>query len=154
MPMRITPAVPADIGALQPLRSALWPGSHVEELLGPQAARAYDADYRIFLAHDEVDALIGFAEMTLRHDPVNGCETSPVAFLEGIYVVPGHRRQGIARALVEAAADWGYARGAREFASDTALDNALGHAFHHALGFEETERVVYYRRLLAGRRAS
>ena len=27
---------------------------------------------------------VGFAEASLRHDYVNGCETSRVAFLEGI----------------------------------------------------------------------
>jgi aminoglycoside 6'-N-acetyltransferase I len=152
--MRIGSASPQDVAALQPLRAALWPDSHVDELLGVHAARAHDADYRIFLARDEAGALIGFAEMTLRRDPVNGCRHCPVAFLEGIYVLPEHRRQGIARALVEAAADWGYARGAREFASDTPLGNELGKAFHAALGFSETERVIYYRRALSGPRPS
>jgi aminoglycoside 6'-N-acetyltransferase I len=148
--MRISSANPQDVAALQPLRAALWPGSHVADLLGPDAARTHDADYRIFLAWDEDGALIGFAEMTLRRDHVNGCTHCPVAFLEGIYVVPEQRRHGVARALVEAAADWGVARGAREFASDTPLGNALGQAFHTSLGFTETERVIYYRRALGG----
>lgn len=33
-------------------------------------------------------------------------------------------------------------------ASDALLDNAGSHAFHEAVGFEETERVVYFRKSL------
>jgi aminoglycoside 6'-N-acetyltransferase I len=148
--MRITSAEPGDVAALQPLRAALWPHSDAGDLLSVHAARTNDADYRIFLAWDDAGELIGFAEMTLRRDHVNGCDHCPVAFLEGIYVLPAQRRHGVARALIEAAAGWGHARGARELASDTPLDNALGQAFHHGLGFSETERVVYYRRALTG----
>ncbi len=54
-----------------------------------------------------------------------------------------------ARALVETAAGWGRALGASEFASDALLDNVASHAFHRAIGFEETDRVVYFRRVLA-----
>ena len=35
-----------------------------------------------------------------------------------------------------------------EIASDAQLENVEGHAFHTAIGFEETERVVYFRRRL------
>ncbi|AGI25691.1 aminoglycoside N6'-acetyltransferase [Pseudomonas sp. ATCC 13867] len=69
-------------------------------------------------------------------------------FLEGIYVAESARRQGVARALVRAVQVWGVARGCRDFASDAALDNHASHALHRALGFVETERVVYFRKPL------
>ena len=65
--------------------------------------------------------------------------------LEGIYVTPGFRRQGLARAMAERIGDWGRAQGCREFASDALLGNPDSQAFHTAIGFAETERVVYFR---------
>ena len=50
-----------------------------------------------FLCEDDAGVVAGFAEASLRRDYVNGCETSPVAFLEGIFVVPSRRRRGVAR---------------------------------------------------------
>jgi aminoglycoside 6'-N-acetyltransferase I len=148
--MRIMRATPADLPLIGPLRSALWPDSDPAELDEIAARIAGPApDHLVLIAQGE-GAAIGFAEVALRRDYVNGCEGSPVAFLEGIYVDKAYRRRGIARALADAASEWGNSRGAAEFASDALLDNSASHAFHAALGFEETERVVYFRRLIAG----
>ena len=102
-----------------------------------------------FIASSGSGEPLGFAEAAIRTDYVNGTETSPVAFLEGIYVVPEARRQGIAAELVDAVIDWGRDAGCRELASDALLDNETGHRAHRALGFEETERVVYFRKSIA-----
>ena len=95
---------------------------------------------------EQAGKVIGFAEVSLRRDYVNGCETSPVAFLEGIYVLPDHRRAGAGRALAAAAERWGRAHGCRELASDALLENDASRGFHAGAGFEETERVVYFRK--------
>ena len=105
------------------------------------------ARYAQFVAYESGRA-VGLAEVALRADYVNGTESSPVAFLEGLYVEPARRRSGIARALVREGARWARQRGCTEFASDALLDNAASHAVHRALGFEETERVVFFRRRL------
>jgi aminoglycoside 6'-N-acetyltransferase I len=84
------------------LRCALWP-DQLEHL------HRSDAEALLHRAGEAVTFLarapecIGFAELTLRHDYVNGCDTSPVAFLEGIYVKPEWRRRGVATALCSAA---------------------------------------------------
>lgn len=137
--------------ALAALRAALWPdddaGAHLREALDalgqPDRAVAY-------LAVDASGAAVGFAEATLRHDYVNGTDDSPVGFLEGLYVVPAWRRRGVGRALVAAVEDWTRARGCAELASDAHWDNAASHAAHAAYGFEETERVVYFRKRMSG----
>ena len=90
----------------------------------------------------------GLVEVALRNDYVNGTKSSPVAFLEGVYVVPAERRRGIARLLMAAAEGWARARGCVEFASDASLADQSSHAMHRAVGFEETERVVYFRKVL------
>ena len=72
-----------------------------------------------------------------------------MAILEGIYVEPWARRQGAARALVEAVEAWAQEKGCSELASDALLESAESHRMHAGLGFEETERVVYFRKELA-----
>jgi len=129
------------------LRRALWPDDTEEgELSGMADTLARGHHVRLAVTSDG-DA-VGFVEASKRVDYVNGTSSSPVAFLEGLYVVPGFRRRGVARALVESAVQWAGAEGCRELASDSLLSNAAAHAAHRALGFEETERVVYFRRPL------
>ena len=79
---------------------------------------------------------------------MNGTQSSPVIFLEGLYVIPELRRQGVARTLVAEVARWARACGCSELASDALLENAASHAAHRALGFAETERVVFFRKRL------
>lgn len=105
--------------------------------------------FRAFVAQDARDGLLGFAEVAVRTDFVNGCEHRPALFLEGIFVRPEHRGRGIARALCDAAGRWGLEQGCREFASDVYIDDHDSLAAHLGLGFEETERVVYFRKPLA-----
>lgn len=98
------------------------------------------------------DALCGFAEVGARAC-ANGCVTSPVAFLEGWYVDPDARRQGVGAALVHAAERWAHGRGYAELASDTRLDNVDSQRAHVALGFAEVERSVKYHKALTSLRA-
>ncbi|MNH44722.1 Aminoglycoside N(6')-acetyltransferase type 1 [compost metagenome] len=67
-----------------------------------------------------------------------------MAFLEGLYVRPASRSQGIARQLVAEIQQWAEEMGCTELASDALLNNQGSHAMHEALGFRETERVVYF----------
>jgi aminoglycoside 6'-N-acetyltransferase I len=129
------------------LRQALWPWSEAEHR-AEAAAALENPDAMAVLARDENGSAMGFAETTLRRDYVNGCTSSPVGFLEGIYVKPDCRRRGVARALTEAVEDWTRAQGCSDLASDAFLDNAASHRMHGALGFAETERVVYFRKAL------
>lgn len=148
--MRIAPGALEHVEPWARLRAALWPGEtakeHRRELV--QTFLSGEAGAAAFVAERGPRDVVGFAEAALRVDYVNGCETSPVLFLEGIFVRPDHRRQGVARLLCDAVAQWGRARGCREFASDAALDNVASHRFHAAFGFEETERVVFFRKKL------
>lgn len=130
------------------LRAALWPQcTHDEHRAEMAAGCAQPERFVAFLARADGEAA-GFAEASIRRDYVNGTDSSPVGYLEGLYVAPAFRRRGVARALVAAVADWSAAAGCRELASDTGLANTASQAMHGALGFEETERVVYFRRRL------
>jgi aminoglycoside 6'-N-acetyltransferase I len=143
--MRIETIAAAGLEDWLGLRQALWPWPEAEHRAEVGAALK-NPDAIVFLARDDSGAAIGFAEATLRRDYVNGCTTSPVGFLEGIYVREDRRRQGVARALCRAVEDWTRMRGCSELASDAFLDNSASHRMHGVLGFSETERVVYFRK--------
>jgi aminoglycoside 6'-N-acetyltransferase I len=138
----------ADIDDWARLRAVLWPEEDIGQLRADCPALLARSEDRIAFIAREAERAIGFAEASLRRDYVNGCETSPVGFLEGIYVEPDCRRQGVARALVEAVKRWTLERGCSELGSDALLENEASHRMHEALGFQETERVVYFRQVL------
>jgi aminoglycoside 6'-N-acetyltransferase I len=145
--MQLTAPQGSGDGAWLALRSALWSGmSEAEQLSG--MADALARGHYVRLAVTASGSAVGFVEASKRVDYVNGTSSSPVAFLEGLYVALASRRQGVARALVESVVKWALAEGCSELASDALLDNSEAHAAHRALGFEETERVVYFRREL------
>ena len=99
--MEITLCTSADLDDWTQLRVALWPDYPAPELRAGAAAMLDEAGEGVALICRVNGQPAGFAEGSLRRDYVNGCETSPVAFLEGIYVVPAHRNKGVAEALVE-----------------------------------------------------
>lgn len=106
------------------------------------------ADFCAFIAYDEAGEALGFAEVSIRKDYVNGCRHRPALYLEGIYVRPVFRGRGAARAICLAAEQWGIEKGCREFASDVYIDDHSSLAAHAGLGFEESERVVYFSKKL------
>jgi aminoglycoside 6'-N-acetyltransferase I len=139
-----------DVEPWAELRVALWP-HHSLEYHRAELGLAFlseSGDAVAFIARNAANEAVGFAEATLRRDYVNGCSSSPVLFLEGIYIRPVDRRKGIARLLCNAVADWGKSLGCVEFGSDAPIENSASHALHTALGFEETQRVVFFRKPL------
>jgi aminoglycoside 6'-N-acetyltransferase I len=80
-----------------------------------------------------------------------GCNTSPIGYLEGWYVEPEQRGKGIGRALVRKAEAWAAASGCKEMASDAEFANKLGRAAHEKLGYEEVEVLAHYRKPLESR---
>lgn len=129
------------------LRQELWPESdRAQHLLEMNEICANRRRNAAFLARIAAGVSVGFAEVSVRLEGVNGAGQPPVGFLEGLYVTASARRQGVARALVSAAESWVAAKGCRVLASDVDLGNDLGLLAHRALGFDETERAVFFRK--------
>ena len=146
MAMRIETATGETAAGWAKLRHALWP--HADPgALAHEAQTLLGRDDAICFVAAEEGRVVAFAEAKLR-EYANGCESSPVAFVEGLYVDPAWRRRGIARALIARIEAWATARGVRELGSDVLLDNVESQRVHETLGFAETERVVYYRKVL------
>ena len=87
---------------------------------------------------------VAFMSLSLRHDYVEGTDSSPVGYLEGIYVKPDFRKSGIAAEMVEFAKEWVVSKGCTELASDCELDNEDSRLFHSKIGFEEANRIVCF----------
>ncbi|MCR4886033.1 MAG: GNAT family N-acetyltransferase [Clostridiales bacterium] len=136
-------AASGDTAAAAALACELWPDHSAEEMAEEIASLLAREDAAIFLYKEQGEA-VGFAQCQLRRDYVEGTESSPVGYLEGIYVRAGVRRQGIARSLLSACENWAKAHGCAEFASDCEMDNADSQRFHRAVGFEEANRIVAY----------
>lgn len=131
------------------MRAELWPDED-PDLLGHETLMHFSGKplaEAIFICEETDGAACGFLELRLR-PYAEGCASSPVPFIEGWYVSPGARHKGAGRALVEAAENWALIRNFKEIASDTQADNSQGQGAHTALGYEEVERLVAFRKSL------
>ncbi len=144
--MMIVQAAQENLPHAAALACELWPGHTPEELL-PEQEAAIRSGGAVFLAVED-GSPVGFAQCQLRHDYVEGTGSSPVGYLEGIYVRGPYRGRGLARALLSACEGWARERGCTEFASDCELDNGGSIAFHLGAGFTEANRIVCFTKRL------
>ena len=89
----------------------------------------------------------GFLEAGMRRY-ADGCESSPVGYIEGWYVDEDLCGQGVGKSLVRAAEYWARSQGLAEMASDIWLDNEISIQAHLKMGYEETDRLVHFAKKL------
>lgn len=133
----------ADARAVAELALLLWP-EHTREDLEQEMREVIADDNAVLFLYYAQDTPVGFAQGQLRQDYVEGTDSSPVGYLEGIYVRDGYKRRGIASALLDACEKWAAERGCTEFGSDCVLGNTDSIAFHLASGFVEANRLVCF----------
>lgn len=146
--MRVRSAKRSDADSWLEMRVALWPdgsaAEHREEI-----DRFFKGEAReplaVLLAENGKGHVVGLVELSVR-PCAEGCRSDRVAYLEGWFVVPEARRQGVGRALVAAAEDWARAQGCTEFASDAQVRNDASAAAHRAAGFVEVGLVRCFRK--------
>ena len=136
-----------DLPELGALGALLWPHHSGEELTAEFEKIMSMGKSAFFLARSGGQT-VGFAQCQLRHDYVEGTSSSPVGYLEGIFVRVEFRHQGIAKQLLFACENWANEQGCREFASDCELGNTESLRFHLGLGFEEANRIICFAKKL------
>lgn len=136
-----------DIDHVACLAKMLWSKNELGTLKEEFKSYLDDKHACILLAFDKEKA-IGFAQCQLRFDYVEGTKTSPVGYLEGIFVKESHRNNGYARELVKACERWAEEQGCIEFASDCSIDNEESLAMHLRLGFMEAGRIICFKKSL------
>jgi aminoglycoside 6'-N-acetyltransferase I len=144
----VRPIVEEDLSEWFRLRRKLWDATSDED---------HKAEMIDILDHSETQLVVvaesgngklaGFLEASIRPF-VEDCESDNVGYLEGWFVDPEYRRQGVGRMLVSAAEKWAKARGCTEMASDAELGNEMSLAAHTQLGYQETSRLVHLRKEL------
>jgi aminoglycoside 6'-N-acetyltransferase I len=146
----VRPVQAGDSAAWLRLRRALWPegseSEHAHEIAAFFGGQVSDP-LAALVAADAAHGVLGFVELSIRRY-AEGCATDRVAYLEGWYVVPELRREGIGTALVRAAETWARAQGCTEFASDAECSNEASAAAHAALGFAEVGHIRCFRKAL------
>lgn len=152
--MNVRPVQQSDEAEWLRMRAALWPDSDPRELAQEVGWFLTAPDPTLqptlqaaLVAVRETGGLCGFVELGIR-PYAEGCETNHVGYLEGWYVDPDQRRQGVGRQLVAAAEEWARGQGCAEMASDAELHNTLSQQAHQRLGYVEVERSVHFRKAL------
>lgn len=129
------------------LAAQLWTSQTTEEFKEEFDVLLDRSDAAVFLCLAE-DKPVGFAQCQLRYDYVEGTETSPVGYLEGVFVEEEYRNQGYAAKLLAACEQWAKDKGCTEFASDCELENTQSFAFHLRCGFQEANRIICFTKKL------
>ncbi|MEP6692104.1 MAG: GNAT family N-acetyltransferase [Gemmatimonadaceae bacterium] len=146
--MTVRPYQPSDWPEWGRMSGALFPHDDAaaeERFMRDLIARS---DAAVFIAERDDGSPCGFVEVGTRAY-ADGCDTSPVGYIEAWYVDADVRRGGHGRALLAAAEAWARAQGYREMASDALLDNTVSHEAHVRNGYAEVDRVVQFRKSLA-----
>ncbi len=140
-------AVIEEAGKLAPFVGIIWPEHSLEELT--EIIKGYIRSEESAVFAEIIDGeYAGTALCSLRHDYVEGCDTSPVGYLEGIAVREGYRHRGIAGRLEEECENWAREKGCTEFASDCEFTNTASYDFHLAIGFQEANRIICFKKKL------
>lgn len=136
-----------DLKLVATLAHELWPEGSTAMFEGEMASLLQSRDALIVLCFEEGQAA-GFAQCELRRDYVEGTESSPVGYLEGIYIREAWRRKGLARALLQRCEAWAKEQGCSEFASDCEFHNTDSYHFHRAVSFTEANRIICFTKRL------
>lgn len=136
-----------DLETLAKLASEMWHNHSINELINEFSEIMINGKSQLFLKYEN-EFPIGFAQCQLRYDYVEGTSTSPVGYLEGIFVKESYRSKGYAKELLTECEVWAKGNGCQEFASDCEIDNINSLHFHKAMNFTEANRIICFTKLL------
>ncbi|MEM7504886.1 MAG: GNAT family N-acetyltransferase [Pseudomonadota bacterium] len=149
--MEVRPVKRSDRDEWSRMRTSLYSNPDIREIDdwfdAAESGGTTQVGVAVIVADRADGSLAGFVEIGVRNY-AEGCETTPVAYLEGWYVDPDVRRTGLGASLLRAAETWALRHGFDEIASDAELGNEVSLHAHLALGFDEVERQICLRKRL------
>ena len=143
----IRKATNGDSRVLAEMAIQMW-DSHTIDELETEFGETLDDEQAAFFIKFVNNISVGFAQCGLRTDYVEGTESSPVGYLEGIFVKEDYRNNGYAKEMLLACEKWAKDMGCTEFASDCELDNIGSLKFHIAMGFVEANRIICFKKII------
>lgn len=102
------------------------------------------SDNKAVFLYNVAEKTTGFAYCSLMYDYVEGSSSSPVGYLEGIYIDERYRRKGYAKELIKECEKWSLDKKCNEFASDCQLDNIESRLFHEKTGFKTAGEIICF----------
>lgn len=143
----IVKATSKDSLALAKIAIKMWSEHSLDELAKEFEDTIDCEESAIFMLMVDNQA-VGFAQCQLRHDYVEGTDSSPVGYLEGIFLEQEFRHRGHAKKLLVQCEEWAKNKGCTEFASDCESDNDESLKFHINMGFTEVNRIICFKKQL------
>lgn len=139
----ISKATKTDVACVAEMAVMMWDSNSIEGLVREFETMLENEECAIYIYR--IDNMpVGFAQCGLRHDYVEGTESCPVGYLEGIFVREEYRKKGYARELLAECEKWTKEKGCSEFASDCELTNDVSLDFHMNMGFTEANRIICF----------
>lgn len=138
-------ATNCDSRVLAEMAIQMWDSSTIDDLEREFIETLHKEQTAFFIKYTN-SFPAGFAQCGLRNDYVEGTESSPVEYLEGIFVKKEYRHNGYAKELLLSCEEWAKKMGCTEFANDCELSNVGSLQFHIAVGFEESNRIICFRK--------
>jgi ribosomal protein S18 acetylase RimI-like enzyme len=118
-----------------------------EQASDPEACRKFiddrlqNGESVIFAAQTNDGKIVGFTQLYRSFCSV---EMKELIYLYDLFVAPHARRQGVARALMDAARQYAQDRGAGRLQLETAISNRPGQALYEDLGWERDQEFYTY----------
>jgi len=106
--------------------------------------KSFETEKEMGFLYQKDNKFIGILHLSIRSDYVNGTDTSPIMFVEAIYVLPEYRKLGIGKGFIDYAETYAKQKGITQLASDCLVDNHASERFHKNCGFREEERVICF----------
>lgn len=141
--VQIIKASNENLDQLTELALALWPNNDYEFIKNEFVYIIGHLSNRVYLAKSD-EEYIGFIHMSIRSGFVEGADTSPVGYVEGIYVKPDFRKKGVAKELYDAGAEWVKSKKCTQIGADIGLYNDMCPDFYISMGFNEVNRIICY----------
>jgi len=141
--MSIINADASTLTELVTLSLLLFPDSSFDDLHDTYK-KSLSSDNEFCFLYKKDDKFAAYMHLAIRHDYVNGTDSSPVLFVEAIYVLPSFRKLGIGKEFIKFAEEFAKQKGLSQLASDCLLDNTMSENFHKSCGFTEKERIICF----------
>lgn len=141
--MKLTPIERNQFSRWKQYRNAVY-DSLSDEFHEIEMEKIFDSlDWFCYFLTVENNKIIGLVELSSRNI-VDGCLSSPVAYIEGLYIEEKHRGKGSGKEAMGTIHHWCKQKGFTELAADTELANLDAQKYFNAVGFKETYRVVEF----------
>ncbi|MFF2483105.1 aminoglycoside 6'-N-acetyltransferase [Paenibacillus sp. NPDC058071] len=137
----IIPVDDSVMGEFVAMALELWSDNDEKTFTAEMADTLADPEHHAAFLYAVDGHYIAFVLLSIRSDYVEGSDSSPVGYVEGIYVKPPHRLKGISKELVRRGERWTKEKGCVQMGSDIEQGNDASYQFHLKAGFKEANRI-------------